>query len=122
VPGPHNGSLAVDIAPFTIFLDRGDALIQPPKTFHIPFSWLMLDVWMISINPTSPEEARETRNTTMPHLVTEYLVSSLGAIGHSLSIASVRKNTREVMMRKEPKSPWVQSPEWLPLRVALHTI
>jgi hypothetical protein len=61
----------------------------------------------------------ETRDTVMPHLVSEHLVSFLRAIGFSASATSIRKNTREEVMWKDSKIPWRRSPTWLLLRVAL---
>jgi hypothetical protein len=61
----------------------------------------------------------ENRDTAMPHLVTEHLVSFLRAIGHPAGATSIRKNTREEVMLKDTKGPWQRSPMWLLLRVAL---
>ncbi|RDW87962.1 hypothetical protein BP5796_03656 [Coleophoma crateriformis] len=65
------------------------------------------------------EKQSETRDTTIPHLVTEHLVSFLRAVGEPVSTAAIRKNTREEVMWKDAKSPWRRSPMWLLLRVAM---
>ncbi|RDW72793.1 hypothetical protein BP6252_06700 [Coleophoma cylindrospora] len=65
------------------------------------------------------EKQSETRDTVIPHLVTEHLVSFLRAVGEPISTAAIRKNTREEVMWKDAKSPWRRSPMWLLLRVAM---
>lgn len=61
----------------------------------------------------------ETRDTALPHLVTEYLVSVLRAIGTPVATVVTRKNTREEVMWKDAYHPWRRSPLWLLLRVGL---
>jgi len=65
------------------------------------------------------EKQTETRDTAMPHLVTEHLVSFLRAIGEPIGTTIVRKHTREEVMWKDAKSPWRRSPLWLLFRVAM---
>lgn len=65
------------------------------------------------------EMQSETRDTAMPDLVTEHLVSFLRAIGEPISTTTVRKNTREEVMWKDVKSPWRRSPLWLLFRVVM---
>ena len=65
------------------------------------------------------EMQSEIRDTTIPHLVTEHLVSFLRAIGKPVSTTTARKNTREEVLWKDAKSPWRRSSLWLLFRVAM---
>jgi hypothetical protein len=65
------------------------------------------------------ERQSETRDTALPHLVTEHLVSFLRAIGKLVGTTIITKNTREEVMWKDAKRPWRRSPLWLLLRVAM---
>jgi hypothetical protein len=65
------------------------------------------------------EKQSEFRDTAMPHLVTEHLVSFLRAIGKPVSTTTAKKNTREEVFWKDAKNPWRRSSLWLLLRVAM---
>jgi hypothetical protein len=61
----------------------------------------------------------ENRDTAMPYLVTEHLVSFLRAVGRPASALSISKNTREEVTWKNAKTPWRRTPIWLLLRVTM---
>jgi hypothetical protein len=65
------------------------------------------------------EKQSEPRDTAMPHLVTEQLVSFLRAVGEPVRATTILKNTREEVMWKDAKDPWRRSAMWLLLRVAM---
>ncbi|OIW23551.1 hypothetical protein CONLIGDRAFT_693443 [Coniochaeta ligniaria NRRL 30616] len=63
----------------------------------------------------------ETRDVTSPHLVTEFLMSYLEAVGTQVSVARIWKNTREEVLWSNALLPWRRSPVWLLARVAMQT-
>ncbi|TWU70430.1 hypothetical protein ED733_000359 [Metarhizium rileyi] len=65
------------------------------------------------------DEHIEDRETTDPSIVTDFLATSLSALGKNLQIHPIRKNTREEVLWKDAKLPWRRSPLWLLVRVAL---
>lgn len=78
--------------------------------------------WIEEMQPKikkAGERQSETRDTVIPHLVTEHLVSFLRAVGVSVSATTLSKNTREEVIWKDAKNPWRRSPMWLLLRVSM---
>jgi len=65
------------------------------------------------------EEQSETRDTAIPHLVTEHLASFLRAVGEPVSTTTITKNTREEVLWKDAKLPWRRSSLWLLVRVTM---
>lgn len=61
----------------------------------------------------------ETRDTTNPDLVTDYLMNIVTAVGRTYQSARIIKNTREEVMWKDEQLPWHRSPLWLLIRVIL---
>lgn len=61
----------------------------------------------------------ETRDTTHPALVTEYLAGLLAALGQSTSFKPLQKCTRDDVLWCDTLLPWRRSPLWLVIRVAL---
>jgi hypothetical protein len=65
------------------------------------------------------DEHSETRDTTHPGMVTEYLMNVLLATGQSADISSIWKNTREDVSWSDALHPWRRSPLWLLIRVTM---
>ncbi|KAF2664444.1 hypothetical protein BT63DRAFT_89804 [Microthyrium microscopicum] len=64
----------------------------------------------------------EARNSTMPHMVTEHLMSFLRAVGQPVAVSTLSKNTRDEVMWTKADLPWRRSPIWLLIRVVLQLI
>ncbi|KAF2866821.1 hypothetical protein BDV95DRAFT_611492 [Massariosphaeria phaeospora] len=61
----------------------------------------------------------ETRDTTHPGLVTNYLINVIVALGQPIAASGITKNTREEVLWSDSYHPWRRSPLWLLLRVSL---
>ena len=65
------------------------------------------------------QQHSENRDTTLPHLVTEHLMSFLRAAGKPAEPSTIWKNTREEVMWFNSLLPWRRSPFWLLVRVVM---
>lgn len=65
----------------------------------------------------SHNNVQETRDTTHPGLVTELLLSMLGAFSAAIDIQRICKNTRDEVLWQDSLLPWRRSPLWLLVRV-----
>ncbi|KAM4058388.1 very large low complexity protein [Hirsutella rhossiliensis] len=61
----------------------------------------------------------ESRDTTDPGLLTQFLMPLLEATGHSVDTIRVRKRVRDDVNIYKGESPWRRDPSWLALRVAV---
>ncbi|KAJ4374687.1 hypothetical protein N0V86_007560 [Didymella sp. IMI 355093] len=61
----------------------------------------------------------ETRDTTNPGMVTDYLMNIITAVGRASPSIRITKNTREEIMWKGTLLPWRRSSTWLLIRVTL---
>ncbi|OAA37893.1 hypothetical protein NOR_06970 [Metarhizium rileyi] len=66
---------------------------------------------------------KESRDTTSPEIVTEFLMAFLVALGgSSTTTTAITKNTREEVVYEDAELPWRRSPFWLFIRVTLQII
>jgi hypothetical protein len=65
------------------------------------------------------KDLAEIRNTMHPGLVTDYLVNVLAALGQSVDVHAISKNTRDDVLWCDAFQPWRRSPLWLLARVAM---
>jgi hypothetical protein len=78
----------------------------------------------VQAKPTATKAGQtfvECRDTTNPHMLTEFLVSFLEAIGSRVSVPRIWKNTRDEVLWSTGVLPWHRSPLWLLTRVAMQT-
>ncbi|KAM4067479.1 hypothetical protein HRG_001402 [Hirsutella rhossiliensis] len=61
----------------------------------------------------------ETRDTTGPGLLTQFLMPLLEATGHSVDTLKIRKRVRDDVNIHNGESPWRRDPSWPTLRVAV---
>ena len=68
------------------------------------------------------QEHDETRDTTHPKMVTEFLMSTLRPRCSDVATVQIQKNTREEVMWLDCQSPWRRSGLWLLVRVTLQLV
>ena len=64
----------------------------------------------------------ESRDTTHPGLVTDFLFNITTALGNTTDVQRVVKYTREEVLWNDTLYPWRRSPLWLLLRVSLQLL
>lgn len=64
----------------------------------------------------------EDRDTTHPGMVTDYFLNTIAALGTTMNVTRIIKNTREEVLWDDCKQPWRRSPMWLLVRVALQLL
>lgn len=67
------------------------------------------------------QKQNETRDTTNPAMLTEFLATLLQAMGNAVAVPRLWKHTREEVMWSGGLRPWQRSPVWLLARVAMQT-
>jgi hypothetical protein len=63
----------------------------------------------------------EPRDTTNPHLLTDWFMNVTAALGEPTDVVGIVKNTREEVLW-QAKQPWRRSPLWLLIRVSLQLL
>jgi hypothetical protein len=61
----------------------------------------------------------ESRDTTAPGLVTDFLMNITTALGEATDVKGIMKVTREDVLWSDCENPWRRSPLWLLVRVSL---
>jgi hypothetical protein len=64
----------------------------------------------------------ETRDTTAPDLVTDFLLNVITALGEVTDMKGIVKSTREDVLWSNCKRPWRRSPLWLMMRASLQLL
>lgn len=77
------------------------------------------EAWPVIVKAGST--TNEIRDTIDPRFVTEMLSEILRAVGRPYDTYRVHKHTREEVLWNDALLPWLRSPLWLLLRVALQT-
>jgi hypothetical protein len=67
-------------------------------------------------------EVIETRDTTNPALITQFLMTVLESRGERLSVPLLRKRVRDDVCWDNAELPWRRSPFWLALRVCMQRL
>ncbi|KAL2779878.1 hypothetical protein BJX66DRAFT_345994 [Aspergillus keveii] len=67
-------------------------------------------------------EVIETRDTTNPALITQFLMTLLESRGERLSVPLLRKRVRDDVCWDNAELPWRRSPFWLALRVCMQRL
>ncbi|KAL3476021.1 hypothetical protein BJX99DRAFT_258915 [Aspergillus californicus] len=67
-------------------------------------------------------EVIETRDTTNPAIITQFLMTLLESCGERLSVPRLRKRVRDDVCWDNAELPWRRSPFWLALRVCIQRL